>query len=210
MENELEWRERRVAQILRDLMEAYELSAQVGASLRAGDLDFGPVRRLVGESEDSALYRLKEECHALFRLSRQGSETELNAEELFDLAVGALFHEAMKFREGFYLTTTYGPRLERLMQKESARGPLVEAFSNVIDAGRQRMFESEVEMAELFDETRDQLVILLQQQPRSGAVARCLVEDPSARDGSSAWGSTICSRGSSAPRTRAIGSRFTT
>jgi hypothetical protein len=172
------WRERRVAQILRDFMEAYGLSAEVGARLRAGDLDFARVNRLVGESEESALFRLKEECHALFRFDKESSESELQAEELFDLAVGALFHEAMKFREGYYLTTSYGPRLESMMSEERATGPLAEAFLRVIEAGRQRMLESEVEMAELFDETRDQLAILLRQLPGSGAVARSLLEDP--------------------------------
>ncbi len=167
-----------MAQILRDFMEAYLRSAEIGAQLRAGELDFSRVQRLVGESEEAALFRLKEECHALFRFDQESSESELQAEELFDLAVGALFHEAMKFREGYYLTTSYGPRLERMMSEERAKGPLAQAFLNVIEAGRQRMLESEVEMAELFDETRDQLRIMLHQMPWSGAVARCLAESP--------------------------------
>ena len=167
-----------MAQILRDFMEAYLRSSEIGAQLRAGDPDFARVQRLVGESEEAALFRLKEECHALFRFDQESSESELQAEELFDLAVGALFHEAMKFREGYYLTTSYGPRLERMMSEERAKGPLAQAFLNVIEAGRQRMLESEVEMAELFDETRDQLRIMLHQMPWSGAVARCLAESP--------------------------------
>ncbi len=174
----MELRERRVAQILRDFMEAYVLSAEIGAHLRAGGLDFARVNRLVGESEESALFRLKEETHALFRFDVESSESELQAEELFDLAVGALFHEAMKFREGYYVTTSYGPRLERMMTEGSAAGPLAEAFRSVIDAGRQRMLESEVETTELFDETRDQLLILLRQMPASGAIARSLVDEP--------------------------------
>ncbi len=174
----MEWRERRVAQIVRDFMEAYVLSAEIGAHLRGGDLDFAWVSRLVGESEESALFRLKEETHALFRFDVESSESELQAEELFDLAVGALFHEAMKFREGYYLTTSYGPRLERMIAEGAASGPLAGAFRNVIEAGRQRMLESEVETSELFDETRDQLAILLRQMTPSGAVARSLVEQP--------------------------------
>ncbi len=174
----MEQRERRVAQILRDFMEAYVLAAEIGAHLRAGNLDFGWVNHHVGEYEESALFRLKEETHALFRFDVESSESELHAEELFDLAVGALFHEAMKFREGYYLTTSYGPRLERMMSEGTASGSLAEAFRSVIEAGTQRMLESEVETAGLFDETRDQLVILLRQLPHSGAVARSLVEDP--------------------------------
>lgn len=164
--------------ILRDFMEAYELAGEIGGHLRADELDFGWVHRLVGESEECALYRLKEECHALFRFDEESSESELQTEELFDLAVGALFHEAMKFREGYYLTTSYAPRLERMMEQGSAKGPLAGSFLQVIEAGRQRMLESEVEMAELFDETRDQLAVLLRHLPHSGPIARSLIEEP--------------------------------
>jgi hypothetical protein len=174
----MELRERRLAQIVRDFMEGYVLSQEVGRELRAGRLRFGTVARLVGDAEDSALYRLKEECHALFRLDDVRPRTEVQAEELFDLAVGALFHETMKFREGFYLTDSYGPRLQRMMAEGSASGPLADAFWRVFEAGSRRMFESEAEAEELFRETRDQLLIVLRQLAASGAVARSLVENP--------------------------------
>ena len=173
----MELRERRLAQIVRDFMEGYVLSQEVGRELRAGRLAFGTVARLVGDAEDSALYRLKEECHALFRLDDVRPRTEVQAEELFDLAVGALFHETMKFREGFYLTDSYGPRLQRMMAEGSASGPLADAFWRVFEAGSRRMLESEAEAEELFRETRDQLLIVLRQLAASGAVARSLVED---------------------------------
>jgi hypothetical protein len=174
----MELRERRLAQIVRDFMEGYALSQEVGRELRAGRLAFGTVARLVGDAEDSALYRLKEECHALFRLDDARPRTEVQAEELFDLAVGALFHETMKFREGFYLTDSYGPRLQRMMAEGSATGPLADAFWRVFEAGSRRMFESEAEAEDLFRETRDQLLIVLRQLTASGAVARSLVEHP--------------------------------
>ncbi|HTO70929.1 MAG TPA: hypothetical protein VMR31_13795 [Myxococcota bacterium] len=174
----MELRERRLAQIVRDFMEAYALSQEIGRELRAGSLSFQAVARLVGDAEDSALFRLKEECHALFRLDDARPRTEVQAEELFDLAVGALFHESMKFREGFYLTDSYGPRLQRMMAEGSAAGPLAEAFWRVFEAGSRRMLESEAEAEELFRETRDQLLIVLRQLAASGAVARSLVEHP--------------------------------
>ena len=173
----MDLRERRVAKIVRDFMEAYAHSHRIHGRLRSEDVEFSWIERLVGDTEESALYRLKEECHALFRLDGGRSRMELQAEELFDLAVGALFHEGMKFRESYYLTTTYGPRLERMMTEGSASGPLAEAFRRVFEAGRRRMLESENEVSELFRETRDQLLILLQQMPPTGAVARSLVED---------------------------------
>ncbi len=174
----MSFQERQLAQIVRDFMEAYDLAEDIASSLYSGDLEFEAVRSLVSESEHSALYRLKEETHALFRFDQTASKEELQAEELFDLAVGALFHEAMRFREGYYLTTQYGPRLDSMMQAGVARGPLAISFRRAFEAGRQRMRESAAESRELFDETRDQLLIVLQHLPNSRAVARSLVENP--------------------------------
>ena len=69
----------------------------------------------------------------------------------------------MKFREGFYLTDTYGPRLQRMMAEGSASGPLADAFWRVFEGGSRRMLESEAEAEQLFRETRDQLLIVLRQ-----------------------------------------------
>jgi hypothetical protein len=171
-------RERRLAQIVRDFVDAYVLAGEVAAGLTSGALEFTSVERLVGDAEDSVLYRLKEGCHALFRSDQDRPADELAAEELFDLAVGALFHEAMKFREGFYVTRSYGPRLDRMRAVEGKPGPLLEAFGGVLDAGRRRVHESAVELQSLLRETRAQLLIVLRQIGASGAVARALVEDP--------------------------------
>jgi len=174
----MSFQERQLAQIVRDFMEAYDLAEDIASRLYLGDLEFEAVRSLVSDSENSALYRLKEETHALFRFDQTASKEELQAEELFDLAVGALFHEAMRFREGYYLTTHYGPRLENMLQAGFARGPLATSFRRAFEAGRQRMRESAAESRELFDETRDQLLIVLQHLPNSRSVARSLVENP--------------------------------
>lgn len=174
----MEHRDRRVAQIVRDFMQAYVLALEVADRLAANSLDFAEVDRLVGESEESLLHLLKEECHALFRFDGSRTATELEADQLFDLAIGALFHEGMKFREGYYLTMAYGPRLERMMAEGSASGPLVDSFVGFFEAGRRRMHEAHSETVDLFRETRDQLVILLCQLTHSGAIARSLVEDP--------------------------------
>jgi hypothetical protein len=171
-------RERRIAQIVRDFLESYDQSQRLGEQLRAGELEFADVERLVGEGEESTLYRLKEECHSLFRSDAESARDELQGEELLDLAIGALFHEAMKFREGYYVTTTYGPRLERLLAGGTPQSALTSAFRRVFEAGRRRMQEAQAETQELFRETRDQLSVLLRQLPESGAVARSLVEDP--------------------------------
>ncbi len=173
-----ERRERRVAQIVRDYMEAVALAAAMRRQAEGGALEFDTVHRLVGDSDESALFRLKEECHALFRFAQDRPESELQAEELFDLAVGALFHEAMKWREGFYLTRTYGSRLERMVEAGTASAELADSFRRVFQAGSNRMRESQTEVMQLCEETREQLVHLLRQFPQSGAIARSLLERP--------------------------------
>ena len=174
----MDFQEQQLAQIVRDFMEAYALASRIGERLSEQDLEFHEVQRLVGDSEESALYRLKEETHALFRFDETSSAQGLQAEELFDLSVGALFHEAMKFREGYYLTATYRPRLEQMIAEGRAAGHLLQGFLRVLEAGQQRMSESAQESRELFNETRDQLLALLEQIAPNSAIARSLVDDP--------------------------------
>lgn len=173
----MELRERRLAQIVRAFLDACVQAGEVEEHLRSDSLEFARVEQLVGEAEDAVLYRLKEDCHALFRSDQGRPANELAAEELFDLAVGALFHEAMKFREGFYVTRRYGPRLER-MRAGDGSSPLLDTFHAVLESGRRRVGESAAELRSLLRETREQLLILLRQGGASGAVARALVEDP--------------------------------
>ena len=97
--------------IVREYLDVNERMRDLFVHFRAGTLGFGPVRDLFADDERSPLFRLKERCHRLFR--RRGSNREpMWRAELFDLAVGSLFHEAMKFRENFYQQVVYAPRVE--------------------------------------------------------------------------------------------------
>lgn len=169
--------ERLIAQIVRDFLQGYQASRRLGLELRAGTLTFETVNRFVADSPQSVLFRLKEDCHSLFRGRSPAPEGELRAEELFDLAIGALFHEAMKFRESYYLYTAYGPRARRSLEASSAT-PLAQGFRRLFEAGYRRMLESEAETAELFRETRAQLRVLLREWSHAGEIARVLVADP--------------------------------
>jgi hypothetical protein len=180
----MDFQERRVAQIVRDFIEAYVLADRVMEGLGRDALDFGSVRSWVGDSDDSALYRLKEETHGLFRVDASAPQAELapkatlQAEALFDLAVGALFHEAMRFRESYYVTASYEPRLARMIADGEASLALSDAFSKAFGAGRQRMIGSAASAKKLLVEARDQLLNVLRELPPSGIIARSLVADP--------------------------------
>ena len=53
--------------IVRDFLIVHGMFRDVAARYWSGDLGFEQVQALVGETEESALFRLKERCHALFR-----------------------------------------------------------------------------------------------------------------------------------------------
>ena len=136
------------ASVLVDILRAFLLADQsmrrIFARYREGVLTFDEVQRLVGDDERSVLFRLKERSHALFRGGDHAPGIATQREALFDLAVGSLFHEAMKFRENLYQRTVYGPKVRALRSQSGpdAAGifdsrhdavPRVIAFSHDVD-----------------------------------------------------------------------------
>jgi len=107
--------------VTRRALQRFEHSRQ-GSALAAA------AKRLVGDDERSVLFRLKERCHALFRGGDRAPGIATQREALFDLAVGSLFHEAMKFRENLYQRTVYGPKVRAL---RSQSGPEAEGIPDL-------------------------------------------------------------------------------
>ena len=84
--------------IVRDFLAVDQAMRSLFERFRSGTLRFEEVRDRIAADEGSALFRLKERCHTLFRLGADASQAARPREVLFDLAVGSLFHETMKFR----------------------------------------------------------------------------------------------------------------
>jgi len=160
-----------LVEIVREFLAAHRLLRQVSERYRAGALAFEEVGELVGDDERSVLFRLKERCHALFRGDR--ADGEMGPTALFDLAVGSLFHEAMKFRENFYQRSAYGPKVRALRRAEvrDASGLLSE-FEKLIAGAAVRIDESLQELDTLLGQTTGQFRILLVAHAEEGAVAR--------------------------------------
>jgi hypothetical protein len=96
---------------------------------------------------------------------------------LFDLAVGSLFHEAMKFRESFYQREVYGPRVRALRTESGAENEaLFREFERILAAVAQRLDEGLQESEALLVQTREQLARLLVEHRDNGFVTRCLIE----------------------------------
>jgi len=162
--------------IVRDFLIAHQALERLARRWQAGHLEFGDVQALVGDGDEEAvLFRLKERCHALFRDGQDGASVA--REELFDLAVGALFHECMKFRENFYQLSVYGPKVRalRIADDAGAEGALFREFEKILAASQVRLEEALQEALILLRQTRAELEALLRERPAEGLVARFLV-----------------------------------
>jgi hypothetical protein len=164
--------------IVRDFLAAHRTTKQLFERFRAGELRFSELRDLIGDDEASVLFRLKERCHALFRPRDAGAAISSRGEALFDLAVGSLFHEAMKFRENFYQQEIYGPRVRALASGETREDDvLFHEFEKLLAVVSERLAEGLQETEILMEQSIKQLRILLRENPKDGQVLRCLLEN---------------------------------
>ena len=165
-----------VVDIVREFLLAHRLLRRLFERNRSGTLHFEEVQALAGDTEASVLFRLKERCHALFRAGEVGGDLPRVA--LFDLAVGSLFHEAMKLRENFYQLEVYAPKVEAARRDaESGSEGLFEEFARILAASRARFAEALTETEALLEQTRRQFRVLLRTHRTNGLVARYLLEN---------------------------------
>jgi hypothetical protein len=166
-----------LVEIVREFLVAHDLMQRAFERFRAGTLRFEEIAALVGDDQGSALFRLKERCHALFRADKNQSALSMRREALFDLAVGSLFHEAMKFRENFYQLEVYAPRVQKLERESGDEAlELFEEFGRILGAATERLQESLHETEVLLEQTSKQLRVLLVDQRENGLISRYLVK----------------------------------
>lgn len=161
--------------IVRDFLGADRLLRQLLIRYERGELRFDEVEALVGDDEASVLFRLKEHCHALFRGGEPGEGRVVRREALFDLAVGSLFHEAMKLRENLYQELVYRPKVRALAATSGDRDAIFGEFQKILDAASKRLAEARPEVEALLARTRDQFRTLLEAHRENGLVTRYLV-----------------------------------
>ncbi len=163
--------------ILREFLTAHEQLDAIADRFKRDELAFSHLQEFVGDGEKSVLFRLKEKCHALFRPEAGGAEIARPREALFDLAIGSLFHEAMKFREDFYQREVYGPRVRSLQAEAGAQADgLFREFERILSAVSARLENGLAETQSLMAQSWDQLRVLLSEQGAEGFVTRFLVE----------------------------------
>jgi hypothetical protein len=164
-------------EIARDFLAVHRELRRIAEHEAAGALRFAELRDFVGDDEASALFRLKERCHALYRGEADGGSAEIAASALFDLAVGSLFHEAMKLRENLYQVDVYAPKVAALRAAGVAdAGGLLGEFDKLVREARVRHAESVAEARVLLGQTTAQFRVLLRTQAQNGLLARFAAE----------------------------------
>lgn len=156
--------------IVREFLSVHGLLRRLFERHHAGSLRFEEVQALAGDNEASPLFRLKERCHGLFRAGEVGGAA------LFDLAVGSLFHEAMKLRENLYQLEVYAPKVEsaRFRAGPGSEG-LFDEFERILVASRIRLAEALSECESLLEQTRRQFKALLASHKDNGLLVRYLI-----------------------------------
>ncbi len=169
-----------LADLVRDFLAADLRLRALFDLARAGNLRFDDVPALVGDDRESLLFRLKERSHALYRLERGTRDLASPRQALFDLAVGSLFHEAMKLRENLYQTEVYAPKVRALQASAGDRAdPLFDDFEKILTAAGSRLIEALDEAEALLDHTRAQFRALIADHRDQPLIARTLVADAS-------------------------------
>ncbi|MEM7410619.1 MAG: hypothetical protein AAF430_10335 [Myxococcota bacterium] len=167
----------RIVEILRDFFEVHRLVDELARRHDSVGLRFPELAVLIGDDESSVLFRLKERSHAFFREPGEDRRPS-HREALFDLAVGSLFHEAMKLRENLYQREVYGPRVRALHSDagEDSKA-LFEEFEKMLETVGERLDEGVQELQDLVARTSDQLRMLVVESSNEVA-ARFLCERP--------------------------------
>ncbi|MFQ5965585.1 MAG: hypothetical protein ACE5KZ_15015 [Candidatus Scalinduaceae bacterium] len=176
-------RDRKIVEILKGFLQSVILFRSI-YNQKNERLTFEDVQKLIDDKGDSVLFNLKNNCHNLFRDDRMQKSTE--KEKLFDLAIGSIFHEAMKLREDLYQLKVYGPRynaLEKKTEKSGYEKQFINQFTKIIVRANQRLFEEFEETKILFEDTMNQIKDLLPEYAKNGLVIRFLLENESLVNG---------------------------
>jgi len=162
-------------QLLREFLTAHAELRGIFSQYDEVGIPFAKIRALVGNDDRSVLYRLKEKSHALFRAHGLATRA-VRREALFDLAVGSLFHEAMKLRETLYQREVYAPRVASLRAAaDEESDELFDEFDRILENSVSRLGEVVSEVRALLVQTRDQLRRLLIERSGDRLVTRCLL-----------------------------------
>jgi hypothetical protein len=168
-----------ILEIVRDYLYSYIHFQSIFAKYKAQTLSFDDVEKFVTDKDPTLpLFNLKESCHMLFRY--QGEKDCIDEEKLLDLAVGSIFHEAMKIRENLYLIEVYKPRYQQIQSSQEVsdyESNLLQEFIKIGLRTEKRLAESIMETKRLLNDTLKQLAHLLPRYKHNPVLMRFLLRN---------------------------------
>jgi tetratricopeptide (TPR) repeat protein len=175
----IENRTRNLLDMVRRLLLAEVVFQEIFKKYKEGKLRFSDIGNWVDDRGRSLLYNLKEQSHSLFRM---GSKGPVHRNEwLLDLAIGSIFHEAMKLRENIYQMEVYSPRYLQFKSKigktayEYERDYL-QQFERIISRAEQGVQEGMEETQSLFKDAVEQLIDFFKKNSANPYLVRLLLE----------------------------------
>jgi len=172
-------RDKTLLEMVRGLLLSEVAFQEIFKKYKEGQLHFSDIGNWVDDKGQSFLYNLKEQCHSLFRHMRKGPIHK--NEWLLDLAIGSIFHEAMKLRENIYQMEVYRPKYLHYKLKvgkspyEYEKGYL-QQFERIISRAEQGVQEGIVETQSLFKDAMAQLVDFFKENSKNPFLVRFLLE----------------------------------
>jgi tetratricopeptide (TPR) repeat protein len=168
-----------ILEIIRDYLYSYVNFQSFYEKYKSDTLNFDDVEKFINDKDTTLpLYNLKQSCHMFFRY--QGEEKCSDEEMLFDLAVGSIFHEAMKIRESLYMLQVYKPRFMQIRSNQETPDDerhLLREFQKMGVRTERRLAESMAEVRRLFKDTLKQLTGLLLRYKDNPVLIRFLLRN---------------------------------
>jgi hypothetical protein len=173
-----EARDRKILEIVRGLLLSEVVFQEILKKNKEGRLLFSDIGNWVDDKGESLLYNVKEQCHAIFRYIETGPFHK--KEWLLDLAIGSIFHEAMKLRENLYQIEVYRPKyLQYKLKagKSAYERSYLQQFERIISKAEQGLGEGMEETRSLFRDAMAQLIDFFKESAGNRYLVRFLLEN---------------------------------
>ncbi len=173
-------RDQKILEIIRGLLRAEVAFQEIFKKYRKGRLQFSDIAHWIDDRGQSLLYLLKEECHSIFRYV--GTRPFHRKEWLLDLAIGSIFHEAMKLRENIYQLEVYRPRYLQYDLEAGKTGyekDYLMQFKKIILRAEQGVAEGMEETRSLFRDAQAQLLDFFKTSAENPYLVRFILEHQS-------------------------------
>jgi tetratricopeptide (TPR) repeat protein len=175
----IENRNRNLLEMIRRLLLAEVAFQEILKKYKEGKLRFSDIGNWVDDRGQSLLYNLKEQSHSLFRVGAKGPVHR--NEWLLDLAIGSIFHEAMKLRENIYQMEVYRPRYLQFKSKMDKTAyeyerDYLQQFERIISRTEQGVQEGMEETQSLFKDAVEQLIDFFKKNSENPYLVRFLLE----------------------------------